>query len=53
MSVSDHVATLTGTATSWQQRQAAERAAYDAPGITMVDNQIVVAPPDDDVYEIC
>lgn len=53
VSVSDHVATLTGTATSWQQRQAAERAAYDAPGITMVDNQILVAPPDDEGYEIC
>lgn len=46
VSVSDNVARLTGIATSWQQRQAAERAAYDAPGITMVDNQIVVEPPD-------
>jgi hypothetical protein len=35
------------------QRQAAERAAYDAPGITMVDNQIIVEPPDGDTWEIC
>jgi osmotically-inducible protein OsmY len=49
----DGVAFLTGTATSWEQRQAAERAAYDAPGITMVDNQIVVEPPDSDNGEIC
>jgi osmotically-inducible protein OsmY len=53
VTVSDHVARLTGTATSWQQRQAAERAAYDAPGITIVDNQIIVEPPSDDVCEIC
>ena len=53
VTVSDHVARLTGTATSWQQRQAAERAAYDAPGITMVDNQIIVEPPDGDACEIC
>ena len=44
---------LRGTATSLMQRDAAERAAYDAPGITLVDNQIVVDPPDDDVCEIC
>lgn len=27
--------------------------AFDAPGITMVDNQIVVEPPDGDNCEIC
>ena len=53
VTVSDGVACLTGTATSWLQRQAAERAAYDAPGITMVDNKIVVEPPDGDTCEIC
>jgi osmotically-inducible protein OsmY len=53
VTVSDNVARLTGTATSWQQRQAAERAAYDAPGITLVDNQILVEPPDGDACEIC
>ncbi len=51
--VSDGVARLTGTATTWLQRQAAERAAFDAPGITMVDNQIIVEPPDGDSCEIC
>ena len=53
VTVSGHIARLTGTATSWLQRQAAERAAYDAPGITIVDNQIIVEPPDGDVCEIC
>lgn len=50
---SDDVVTLKGAATTWQQRQAAERAAYDVPGITMVDNQIVVEPPEEEVCEIC
>jgi osmotically-inducible protein OsmY len=53
VSVTGSVAHLRGTATSWLQRQAAERAAYDAPGITFVDNQILVDPPDGDVCEIC
>lgn len=44
VTVRDHVAHLSGTASTWHQRQAAERAAYDAPGITIVDNQIVVEP---------
>ena len=53
VSVTGSVAHLRGTATSWLQRQAAERAAYDAPGITLVDNQIIVDPPDSDNCEIC
>jgi len=53
VTVSDGVATLTGIATTWQQRQAAQRAAWDAPGIIMVENQIVVDPPDGDTCEIC
>ena len=53
VTVGDGVARLTGTATSWLQRQAAERAAFDAPGVTVVDNQIIVEPPDGDVCEIC
>ena len=53
VTVTGSVAHLTGAATSWQQRDAAERAAYDAPGITLVDNQIIVDPPNDDVCEIC
>lgn len=52
VTVSGSVAHLRGTATSWLQRQAAERAAWDAPGITLVDNQIVVDPPDGEVCEI-
>jgi VCBS repeat-containing protein len=53
VTVTGSVAHLRGMATSWPQRDAAERAAYDAPGITMVDNQIVVDPPNDDNCEIC
>lgn len=53
VTVTGSVAHLKGTATTWLQRDAAERAAYDAPGITFVDNQIVVDPPHDDVCEIC
>lgn len=53
VSVSDGVAHLTGTAANWMQRSAAERAAYDAPGITMVDNQVLVDPPAADAGEIC
>jgi len=53
VTVTDGVARLTGTATSWLQREAARRAAFDAPGITVVDNQILVEPPDGDVCEIC
>ena len=53
VTVTGSVAHLKGTATSWVQRDSAERAAYDAPGITLVDNQIVVDPPNDDTCEIC
>ncbi len=53
VTVTGSVAHLKGTATTWLQRDAAERAAYDAPGITVVDNQIVVDPPNDDNCEIC
>jgi osmotically-inducible protein OsmY len=44
VTVSGNVATLTGTVGSWLQRDSAERAAADAPGITQVDNLIVVEP---------
>jgi osmotically-inducible protein OsmY len=37
-------AILTGSVGSWLQRESAERAAADAPGITRVDNRIVVEP---------
>jgi len=53
VTVTGSVAHLKGTATTWLQRDAAERAAYDAPGITFVDNQVVVDPPGDEVCEIC
>lgn len=49
-------ATLTGTVGSWLEREAAERAAANAPGITGVDNRIVVQPPAwtmSDVDELC
>jgi osmotically-inducible protein OsmY len=46
------VVTLTGHVGTWLQRDIAERAAADAPGIRRVDNQITVDPPDDE-DEIC
>jgi len=42
--VEDGVATLSGTVGSWLQREAAERAAGSAPGITTVDNRITIVP---------
>jgi osmotically-inducible protein OsmY len=46
------VVTLSGHVGSWLQREIAERAAADAPGITRVDNQITVEPPSDE-DEMC
>ena len=46
------VVTLTGHVSTWLQREIAERAAADAPGIRRVDNQITVDPPADE-DEIC
>jgi osmotically-inducible protein OsmY len=45
VSVGDGVVHLTGTASSWAEREIAERAAGDAPGIMRVENLIVVEPP--------
>jgi osmotically-inducible protein OsmY len=42
VTVSGSTATLTGTVSTWQQRDSAERAAADAPGIAQVDNRIAV-----------
>jgi osmotically-inducible protein OsmY len=44
VTVSGDRATLTGSVGSWLQRETAERAAADAPGITQVKNRIVVEP---------
>jgi osmotically-inducible protein OsmY len=54
VTVSEGRATLTGTVRTWLQRNAVERATADAPGVTDVDNRLVVEswpvePPD----EIC
>lgn len=35
---------LKGTVRSWAEREAAERAAWSAPGVEQVDNQIIVLP---------
>jgi osmotically-inducible protein OsmY len=54
VAISGDAAVLTGTVASWFQREAAERAAGDAPGIRRVDNRIVVEPPPrEEEWEIC
>ena len=52
ISVFGGLARLTGSVTTWQQRETAERAAASAPGITCVENEIRVEPIDA-VDEIC
>ena len=42
VTVSGNTATLTGTVATWLQRDSAERAAANAPGIGQVDNRIAV-----------
>ena len=44
VTVSGNTATLTGTVGTWLQRDSAEHAAANAPGITHVDNQLTVQP---------
>lgn len=44
IAVSGDEAVLTGKVATWLQRESAERAAADAPGIAHVDNRIVVQP---------
>ena len=52
--ISGDVAVLTGTVRAWSEREAAERAAADAPGIRWVDNRIVVEPAErHDADDIC
>ena len=58
VTISGNTATLTGTVGTWLQRDAAERAAGNAPGITRVDNRIVVesihdSPLDDERDDVC
>jgi osmotically-inducible protein OsmY len=57
VTVSGDTATLTGIVGTWLQRDSAERAAADAPGIAHVDNRIVVQSfhdsKMDDGDEIC
>jgi osmotically-inducible protein OsmY len=45
VTVSEDKAILTGSVGSWLQRESAERAAADAPGIARVENRIVVETP--------
>jgi osmotically-inducible protein OsmY len=54
VSVSGETATLTGTVSTWLERDSAERATADAPGIATVLNRIVVEPVHSgDTLEIC
>ena len=57
VTVAGDTATLTGTVATWLQRESAERASANAPGIAHVDNRIIVQPNRelavDDLDEIC
>lgn len=54
VSVDGATATLTGTVSTWLERDSAARAAADAPGIGTVLNHIVVEPVESgDTFEIC
>jgi osmotically-inducible protein OsmY len=53
VAVSGNTATLTGTVGTWLQRESAERAAANAPGIAHVDNQIVVQSFHDSKIDEC
>jgi osmotically-inducible protein OsmY len=46
--VSGNTVTLSGTVRSWHDRDSAERAAMQAPGITHVENRIAVESPEDE-----
>jgi osmotically-inducible protein OsmY len=55
VTISGDKAILTGNVGTWLQRESAERAAADAPGIAQVENRIVVEPPSFEAVpdEIC
>jgi osmotically-inducible protein OsmY len=55
VTISGDRAILTGDVGTWLQRESAERAAADAPGIAHVENRIAVEPPSLDAVpdEIC
>ena len=57
VTVAGDTATLTGTVATWLQRESAERASANAPGIAHVENRITVQPNRelavDDLDEIC
>jgi osmotically-inducible protein OsmY len=53
VTVSGDTATLTGTVGTWLQRDSAERAAANAPGIARVENQITVQSFHDSKVEEC
>lgn len=52
IAVDGDVVTLRGAVTTWRQRETAEQAAANAPGIVRVENEIRVEP-DDTIDEIC
>jgi osmotically-inducible protein OsmY len=54
VTVDGNTVTLTGTVRTWVERDSAERAVANGPGITTVVNHIVVEPAEvDDACEIC
>jgi osmotically-inducible protein OsmY len=54
VAISGGKATLTGSVRTWLQHDAVERAVADAPGVTAVDNRLLVeAPYHEPVDEMC
>ena len=56
VTVQGNLVILSGTVTSWSQRDAAELAAIQAPGVTHVDNHITISPTplaEEEVDELC
>jgi osmotically-inducible protein OsmY len=51
VAVANGKVTLKGSVVSWHEREAAEQAAMHEPGITHVDNQIVVRWLDTEAYD--